>query len=55
MKHFRKVTVALSAIMLTTALAGCTPKGQQGDEPVDKTKTQLYVFNYDGGVGTEWL
>jgi hypothetical protein len=22
---------------------------------IDKTKTQLYVYNYDGGVGTRWL
>lgn len=24
-------------------------------EEIDETKTQLYVSNYDGGVGTQWL
>ena len=29
--------------------------GGGGGEQVDDTKTQLYVSNYDGGFGDEWL
>lgn len=25
------------------------------DEGIDKTKTQLYIGNYDGGLGHEWI
>jgi len=55
MKKFKKVTVVLSAILLMSAFTGCKPDGLIDDKPIDKTKTQLYVFNYNGGVGTEWL
>lgn len=29
--------------------------GCGGGESIDKTKTQLYIYNYDGGIGTDWL
>jgi len=44
------VTFVLSALMMFS-FAGC---GDEGFE-YDKTKTQLFVFSFDGGVGTEWL
>lgn len=34
------------------AFAGCRGNNQEG---IDDTKTQLYVSNYDGGIGTDWL
>ncbi|MDR0856284.1 MAG: hypothetical protein LBM78_02615 [Clostridiales bacterium] len=42
--------------MLSVASAACRrdPNGP-GDEPVDLTKTQLYVSNFNGGYGDEWL
>ena len=43
----------LSLIVTCSVFAGC---GGGGDgEDVDTTKTQLYVSNYDGGFGDEWL
>ena len=47
-------TISLSAVMLAAAV-GCAPKIRENEEEVDATMTQLYVANYDGGVGTEWL
>lgn len=44
----------LSAMFALTALCGCRG-GTIDGITIDKTKTQLYVYNYDGGVGSEWL
>lgn len=47
----------LSAVMLlggAAAFSGCA-EPVQPDEPVDTSKTQLYIGNYSGGVGGEWL
>ena len=41
------VTLVMSCCAIIPA--GC------GGESIDKTKTQLYIYNYDGGVGTDWL
>ena len=45
----------LSAIVLlsATTLAGCS--GSQEQEKVDKTKAQLTISTYEGGVGKKWL
>ena len=45
------ITCALTATTLLSAV-GCNP---DGSIQVDPTKTQLYVFNYDGGVGSAWI
>lgn len=55
MKKIAKVTsVLLCAATCGSLLAACGG-GQNGGEQVDTTKTQLYVSNYDGGFGDEWL
>ena len=41
----------LLAIVSVFSLVGCGPEGFQ----YDKTKTQLFVYSFDGGVGVEWL
>ncbi len=54
MKRFKKVSVFCAMMMLSSTLitgAGCS---QVVDE-VDADKSQLYVANYSGGAGTEWL
>ena len=45
----------LSVVAITGAMTitGCTAQGE--DEHIDKTKAQLTVLTYDGGVGDEWL
>lgn len=48
MKKF--IVFCLTAVMMLVAV-GCGAE----DAGIDKTKTQLYVSNYDGGYGTEWL
>ena len=52
----KKVTSVMLAAALSLGtfgvLAGC---GEIISEEIDETKSQLYVGNYDGGVGTQWL
>lgn len=47
------VAVALTAILMM-GVVGCSPSGFNGEE-IDETKTQLYVSNYAGGMGSTWL
>lgn len=64
-KRNRILTVALSAMLLASTLfatscggGGTTSLPDIGDreqESVDKSKTQLYVGNYNGGIGEAWL
>lgn len=51
------ITVLLSVILglFTFGATGCGGLFIDGGEEIDTTKTQLYVNNYNGGVGTEWL
>ena len=46
------LTVSLAAMLAVPAVA-CGTK-EVGRE-VDDTKAQLYVSNFNGGVGTDWL
>lgn len=49
----RKIVSCVMAVGLlagTLAMTGCN-----SDAEVDLTKTQLWVFNYDGGWGRSWL
>lgn len=63
MKNFKKVlSVVLSMTICLTTVAGCVSPNDSGnnvgvgvEEKVDKTRTQLYVGNYNGGYGYTWL
>ena len=60
MKNLRKLTTAVLAMtMCFSMFAGCGGgNGGTGvgvEEKVDKTRTQLYIGNYNGGYGYEWL
>lgn len=48
------VATALCAILICP-LSACNKSGDPDAEKVDPTRTQLYVRNYDGGYGSEWL
>lgn len=51
----RIFTLCLSVLAVLT-LTSCRDREQvPGGEEIQKDKTQLYVTNYDGGIGTEWL
>lgn len=52
MKKIAKFTALLCALVgLSNVATACGG----GGEKRDNTKTYLTVYNYDGGVGTEWL
>ena len=59
MKKMKRLLVpVLSAACLLSAMpfAGCSgTSGGGGNDSIDTSRTQIYVFNYDGGYGSEWL
>ena len=60
-KFMRKVLpIALSAMMAIPMVACATPDGDDLDDPfanekINTSKTQLYVNNFFGGYGANWL
>lgn len=48
------IALSMTALLAMTGLVGCRD-GLEGEIEIDHTKTQLYVYNYDGGVGSEWF
>lgn len=44
----------LLSVFCMTAFSGCNP-GNGGSIEIDPNKTQLYVFNFDSGYGTDWF
>ena len=49
MKKF--LAAILTVCLCTGAFSGC----RRGGVTINETMTQLYIANYDGGVGTDWL
>ncbi len=64
-KNVRRVLALLCALVMVFSLAACGGSGTQsgnagqsadpGKEQMDENRTQLYVFNFAGGYGVEWL
>ena len=52
-KNLTKMMAVLCALTACMPFAACT--GATGGVEIDKTKTQLYVSNFNGGVGHNWL
>ena len=53
-KAIKLGSVLLGGVMasgIALSMAGCS----NGGIKIDDTKTQLYVFSYNGGVGNEWF
>ena len=48
----KKVVAAILVAVMTMSVAGC---GAKRTNEVDENKTTLYVGNYAGGIGDEWL
>lgn len=48
------VAIGLGIATAFTCLTGCADKGD-GKFDVDKSKTQIYLSVYNGGVGTKWI
>lgn len=52
----KKLIAAITAIFcLTSAFVGCGKTDDGGNDNVDATKTQLYVYVFSRGYGTEYL
>ena len=45
----------LCAILIVTSIFGAVGCRRDGGEAIDTNKTQLYIYNYNGGIGTNWL
>ncbi len=60
-RTFKKIAAAVLSALLGVLAAlsavACSGTGGGGSytEAIDKNRTQLYVYNYDGGFGSEWL
>lgn len=59
MKVLQKICFIVAAVAAFTcsaaAFTACDRKGSGLTQEVDPTRTQLYVSNYNGGYGNEWL
>ena len=56
----RKIKLLFMGLLMATSFTALTACGGGEDvvgdiEKVDNTKTQLYVYNFDGGFGSKWL
>ena len=58
----KKIVATMMGLLslCTVCLSGCggttnTPPGVDPIEQVDKNKSQIYIGNYDGGVGSAWI
>lgn len=54
-KFYVGLAAVLSCAVILSSCGGPGPLGPSGGQEIDKSKSQLYVANYDGGVGSEWL
>ena len=55
MKVGKKSFAVILGAMLVLSGAACGRADDSLNGPKDESKTQLYVFNFDGGYGSEWL
>lgn len=57
MKTTKKLLATTMALLSLGTCVACNPfEGNNGDgTKIDTSKSQLYVSNYNGGYGTEWL
>ncbi|MCL2752060.1 MAG: hypothetical protein FWE62_04815, partial [Firmicutes bacterium] len=51
-RQFKMISVIIALILCVGVFGGCKPPVET---PKDPTKTQLTMYNYDGGIGTAWL
>ena len=50
---FKSCAICLTAILACSAVAGCG--NSNATEKIDPNRTQLYVQNFEGGFGSDWL
>ena len=54
-KMSKKMLAGVLALCMSVATMGCGNSLLGDTEEADSAKTQLYVYNYDGGYGSKWL
>ena len=54
-KNLKKIVSLALLGTIAFSTAACGRGGTNPTQIVDKEKTQLNIFNYNGGVGTDWL
>ena len=54
-KNLKKLLILSASACSVAALGSCASRGGDDSTQVISDKTQLYVTNFDGGVGSEWL
>lgn len=55
-KIFLKVTCCIVSMLMLCSITACGKKDDiQNGQVYDPNKAQLYISNFNGGVGTEWL
>lgn len=55
MKLKNKLAAVLACVAAVTPLAACGNGTGDGEEKIDPSRTQIYVYNFNGGYGTEWI
>ncbi len=54
-KNLKKLLILSASACSVAALGSCASRGGDDSTQVIADKTQLYLTNFDGGVGSEWL
>lgn len=54
---YRIVSLILIVVIMATVLVACTTSNTDDplNEKIDTSRTQIYVYNFAGGYGTDWL
>lgn len=55
MKLKTKIAAVLACVAAVTPLTACGGGGNEGEEKIDPSRTQIYVYNFNGGYGSEWI
>lgn len=58
-KYLNRIVALLLALVMSLSMAACGNSGSGGPEgnaeSLDTERTQLYIHNFNGGYGVEWL
>lgn len=54
-KLWIKLSAVVLAAMLCVPLTACSVTPDEFAEKIDSTRTQLFVYNFNGGFGSDWI
>ena len=58
-KYLSRIVALLLALVMSLSMAACGNSGSGGPEgnaeTMDTERTQLFIHNFNGGYGVEWL